>query len=531
MNDILLFIRIQTTKKINGFFYFFQKIPLIGKLLKDSCYRSLSFKKGLSILAFIFQILSSVIKNALYLGIVIFLPLFLLHQEASIHYLQHNFLFAFILFSGVLGAITNSKIFQATKETYIMVRQLRFSSKRYMLVNAIYEYSLNMLTITLAALLLFNALKIPSYYAGIVAVIYVGMHLLVDSLYLQYFARKKKLLDSKAWVRSILSIFIVLLVYGSFYLKIEMVYSFIVVYLFFVIALFSCLYAYKVIKKYVGYHDVMEALLLQYWDTIFLDKTNKDTIKEDVAIQEKDYQENELKGVDSKLHGYEYLNDIFFKRHKRLLYKPMKRRMIAILVISLILCIVLSLKILEPINTSVLSILPFSVFILYITSIGERVCRAMFMNCDVALLHYAYYRQPKAILKTYYIRLKAIIRYNGITTLTLCICANFLILLAGVKYTLLTLLIFNVALICLMVFFSVHYLFIYYIFQPYNEELDMKNPFMSIVNWMVYYASYLCLQLEGNYMFAYGIIALTVLYVIVALLLVYFLAPRTFHLK
>ena len=57
---------------------------------------------------------------------------------------------------------------------------------------------------------------------------------------------------------------------------------------------------------------------------------------------------------------------------------------------------------------------------------------------------------------------------------------NSTVVLVGLPYTLSTLLLFDFALLCLAVFFSVHYLFVYYIFQPYNEQFDMKNPFMSI---------------------------------------------------
>ena len=42
LGDILLLFRIRMTRKVNGFFYYFKKLPLIGRLLKESCYAAVN---------------------------------------------------------------------------------------------------------------------------------------------------------------------------------------------------------------------------------------------------------------------------------------------------------------------------------------------------------------------------------------------------------------------------------------------------------------------------------------------------------
>ena len=153
------------------------------------------------------------------------------------------------------------------------------------------------------------------------------------------------------------------------------------------------------------------------------------------------------------------------------------------------------------------------------------------MNCDVSLLHYSYYRSREAVLVNFRLRLKKLCYYNLLLIMVLCLYMNSTVVLVGLPYTLSTLLLFDFALLCLAVFFSVHYLFVYYIFQPYNEQFDMKNPFMSILNGLVYLFCYFCMQLEGSLLFVSGVLAATLLYIPIALLLVYRLAPKTFHLK
>ena len=49
----------------------------------------------------------------------------------------------------------------------------------------------------------------------------------------------------------------------------------------------------------------------------------------------------------------------------------------------------------------------------------------------------------------------------------------------------------------LAVFFSVHPLFLYYIFQPYTAQLAVKNPFFGILNWVVYFVCWMCLQVKA----------------------------------
>ena len=84
----------------------------------------------------------------------------------------------------------------------------------------------------------------------------------------------------------------------------------------------------------------------------------------------------------------------------------------------------------------------------------------------------------------------------------------------------------------LAVFFSVHHLFLYYVFQPYTAELDIKNPFYTLLNMVVYIACFVCLKLDSQPAgFAFIVLGATVLYTAVALVLIYRWAPKNFRVK
>jgi len=84
----------------------------------------------------------------------------------------------------------------------------------------------------------------------------------------------------------------------------------------------------------------------------------------------------------------------------------------------------------------------------------------------------------------------------------------------------------------LSVFFSVHYLFMYYIFQPYTSSMEVKSPIFNIINGLVYLVSYMALQIKAPAQWMLPVIILmSILYVAVAVLFVYKKAPTTFRVK
>lgn len=109
------------------------------------------------------------------------------------------------------------------------------------------------------------------------------------------------------------------------------------------------------------------------------------------------------------------------------------------------------------------------------------------------------------------------------TVLTLC---------AGGRPALGEYLVFMAAILCLGVFFAVHCLGMYYLFQPYTSDLQVKNPFFSAINFAVYIVCYMCIQIRSTpSWFALLVLAVTVAYSAVILALVYRRAPRTFRVK
>lgn len=81
-------------------------------------------------------------------------------------------------------------------------------------------------------------------------------------------------------------------------------------------------------------------------------------------------------------------------------------------------------------------------------------------------------------------------------------------------------------------FFSIHYLTAYYLLQPYTAGTEMKSGTYRIVMILTYVACYAMMDLRLPILvFGAACIAFCILYTIVASILVYRFAPRTFRLR
>ena len=173
---------------------------------------------------------------------------------------------------------------------------------------------------------------------------------------------------------------------------------------------------------YHAYSELLTRLLTDNHEILQLDSSRMKQME--VALDEKSYTSEELQYQTEKT-GYAFLNDLFFRRHKHLIYKPVRFRLVMMTVLWLAgTLLIIMLKDDMKLTKDILELLPPFVFLSYILSISQRVCKAMFMNCDVSLLHYSYYRRKEAVLVNFRLRLKKLCFYNLLLIMVLCLYMN-----------------------------------------------------------------------------------------------------------
>ena len=222
------------------------------------------------------------------------------------------------------------------------------------------------------------------------------------------------------------------------------------------------------------------------------------------------------------------------KRHSRLLTKSAKKLtvlLLAVLAAAAAACGVFP-EARAAVNSLMLTFLPYFLFVMYLINLGRGITQAMFLNCDHSMLAYRFYRQPKAILALFAARLKYVIAINLAPASVIALGLPLLLLLSGGTENPVNYLVLFVSILAMSVFFSVHTLAMYYLLQPYNINMEIKNPVYTAVNFITYFICYLCLGKElPTLTFGILVSAFCILYTVAALGLAYRFAPKTFRLR
>ena len=250
-------------------------------------------------------------------------------------------------------------------------------------------------------------------------------------------------------------------------------------------------------------------------------KSSEKTISTDVSIT-------------SRRKGFEYLNELFIKRHQKILWKATKRItfVCAVLVGIGLLVLYLMPEAKEKVNLLILNWLPYFVFLMYAINRGTSFTKALFMNCDHSLLTYSFFKQPKFVLKLFQIRLREIMKINAVPAMVIGVGLAMILYASGGTDSWLDYVVLVVSILSMSVFFSIHYLTIYYLLQPYNAGIEMKSGTYQLVLSVTYFVCFLMMRLQMPILvFGVACIAFCVVYSILACVLVYRLAPKTFRLR
>ena len=108
---------------------------------------------------------------------------------------------------------------------------------------------------------------------------------------------------------------------------------------------------------------------------------------------------------------------------------------------------------------------------------------------------------------------------------------SLLLYLSGGTDDPLSYIVLPVAVLCISMFFSVHYLTIYYLLQPYNAGTELKSGAYTLVMSATYLICFSLMQLRVPVLFGLMTIVFCVLYCALACVLIYKLAPKTFRIR
>lgn len=535
-------IMLKATIVTNTFLYYLKRLWVIGKLVPDSVYGNRELKL---ILAVLFTILGQVVSlagKALYILIFAVFPAYLTGAAGS--GVRFDSLVQILFFlSCIIGPLQDSVVFNVTKEKFTAVRYMKMDVEKYTRVYILYCY-IPFALYFLLCVLVGAWLTGGSMWEGVCLWIVIMMMRAMGEAFQVWLFDQRGIVFSRktGWVW----IIIFLSVVGAYsvftpvgpVLTAEILFHPVLLVLICIVGVVSAWY---ILAGYRGYRQKLHRTVEEKWLFSSIVKQSSQSANEKaVGMREQDLHadSNKMARVE-KLHGYEYFNALFFLRHRRQILKPVYYRLTAVGIFFLG---GVALRIGAPevaylgaVNLT--DFLPILVFIMYMMTVADKACKAMFYNCDKSMLKFGFYRNPKTLLSNFRIRLVKIAEYNLVIGAAICVAVAGFRGICGIWEFGQSMLLFCAAVLMLSVFFTVHHLFLYYVFQPYSEEMNVKNPFFQVINMAVYLICFLCYELQangvltGNLPFTVGVLVITVAYIVAALFLVYRYAPKMFRVK
>ena len=513
---------IKNTYRVNSILYGLRQIPLIKKLLPDSLYESRGLKVFAGVLSALWELLSVFLGKAVYLALIFAAAAGGIYKgddpgRAMLHiYLILTF----------VGAFVNTYLFNPTRDKYYAIVLLRMDARQYALI----QYGYKMLKLLLGLLVLFpifgRLVGLPLWQCLLMAPGTAGAKALAAAFCLFRYEKNgtypnENMLGKLQWA-AILLLSAAAFILPAVGLMVPELFCVGLMGLFF---LGGLAFTGKILR-FQEYRAICQAMLSQMLSQ--MDQASGAAKKQTEKLISPEA------GITSKKAGFEYLNELFIKRHQKILWRSSRRIALVCACVFLgLLCFVYAQpKVGEELGGRLLTFLPYFVYIMYFLNRGTGFTRALFMNCDHSLLTYSFYRRPKAILKLFSIRLREIVKINLLPAAVIGAGLSLLLYVTGGSRRPSDYLLIVVSILCMSVFFSVHYLTIYYLLQPYNAGTEMKSGTYGLICFATYLVCFCMMQVRIPLLFfSLACILFCVIYCAAACLLVYRLAPKTFKLR
>lgn len=514
LNTVKNIFKIDVYSNMNMYIYYLKHIKIF-KNIKSTKLSKITFQ----LLALLIRLVTNILSKIIYILSILLISKYI-SKENSIN----TFIHIFIFFT-FIGALINSKITTTSRKKYYSIMLLNMDAKQY-LINSSASYLISSFMVNLIVLLAFTIkynidLTIPIYLSTIL----ILSKIIGEGLTLFYYniTGKTFINSPKIYFSILITLIISAILLPLINITIPINTMPIIIMILSLLAIISIIY----IINYKEYKLLYKRVL------------TKDKLKDDqnfsreelISINKKDYSINPTK-LENKTPA-EYLNTIFFERHKSILLKSAIKYSITITIIILVLLIaaLINKNIKQELTTTILSYFPLIVFLMYFINKGPIVSQAMFKNCDKSLLKFSFYKEPNNINKIFKERILTISKVNLIPALPIAL-GLIILLVIDKKLSILYILLLALSPLSLSIFFSIYYLVTYYLLQPYNKDSKIINPIYHIINILMYFITFSISKLKTTIIaFSLTIIILTLLFTTTSLILIRKYAPQTFRIK
>ena len=515
-----LYFAVKKTYKSNSTLYALRQLPILKKILP---YSFTGNKVG-SFFSWVFfiarEIVSVLILNLIYYVLILSTTTYDGYGYSADGLFLHK-----LFFMTLIGAFFNVDFMSYAKEKYYSVILLKMNAKEFTIADFLYSLVKVVLGTVPFTVLFGLGYGVPLWFSILIPFCVATGKFIYAFYIIAVYKKKREIKHSggeiKWWIAAMVLLFLAFgLPFTGFILpaKVSMAG--------FIALMFAGLCCAISVFRYDDYNQMCKVGLNAMQETLNNSRADKTKM---IAGKISDDT-----GITSNKSGFEYFNELFIKRHKKLLWGPSLKQtaiLAAVFAVALVFLFLLPEGKVK-IGETVINVMPYFLFITYVINRGSHFTNALFMNCDHGMLTFPFYKRRDSMLKLFVIRLREIIKVNLLPAFTLGLgLASTVYVSLGREY-LTDCIVMVLTVMAESVLFSMHNLTLYYLLQPYNAMTEIKSPTYFIAGTITYtLCIVVMMQRIPALIFGIAVFAFCAVYCVIACVLVYRLAPRTFRLR
>ena len=573
-NTLFKVIHLRSIIGYNGLVYALKKTPVIGKILPDKLYSTMFLKVIYWIFHVIVEVFKLFIGKIFGLGLIYGLSFLLtdlyisdgMAAGISGPNLYASFALLFFILYAVCGLLLRRSVFSWTTDKEYMVFMLRMNARK--LNYTLFIYDLAKLVIGYLIAGIFGAVLGAPFWLWLgIPVLAVLIKLFGTGFQAFRFRQKRKRhkllklsITAKIVVFTLILMaapLLIMLVAKGCYIPLPVmlasagVFALLGVWGLRECDKFDSIHHRRVLHDNIGKNEM----------SAYYSKT--DTTKSFKKIKAKG-------SVKENKKGFEYLNALFLKRHSGMIVvKPIVFTVIAFTVMGLMIAGFIyhyyqdfgSDNCLNMIGNNILNLILFGkyedalmpfeadaggVFFRWLAqshmlamlmpiSIADNTFKstqAMYINCDNSLMTFSFFKQREKIIKLFDIRFKQMIKVHLAPAIACGLFANLILFYTGGQDFPFQYLLTIVVCILMSVSYSMIWLAMYYLFQPFTTTVNVKSGIYTVLRIIISVVLTIIVFIPSNtFVLTLVMLVFTSVLVFVMRKLVYKHAPKTWKAK
>lgn len=466
---------IEKTIVTNKFIFSLKRNLLFKYIFKNLEYGNYNIKKRFYLLALIFDFIKKFLTTIIIASVSVGYPLFIALNNKGFSSNKHDFfMHLFICFYVFWGCLANSTLFRTDENKFVYIKLMHMDAKKYVfsqfIIKRVYEL--------ICEILIFGTISylLSGFIFPILTIIFAKFVFRCFGEMLHLFLYKK---TGKIFERSPLQYFILLSVtalaaYSPFIINITPIYNESTI-LILTLGLISFgVLGFLYMLNFQDYYDII--INVTKVKNIRLDSEELKNVRiANIRLKDTNLAPLKIEKSENK-YGFDYFNTIFFERFKTAFRKPLKIKIVSIIILS-ILCLCFGFWFPEFKNSYSFFILNYSYILIYVLFTifnQDKFTKMMFYNCDLPLFKYRLYLNKDTVYLVFKQRLKKLLFLNLIpaSLITVTFLALEFVFFHKINAEILLLSIF---VILISAFLTVSNLSLYYLLQPYSSSIEVKN--------------------------------------------------------